>query len=110
MSIGSIHPHHTHTPRYVSPPPPLLFLPQILTIACGGIDTLEQAGKLTDEGYDAVVLGRSLVAAGGGGRGAGGASGPELIRGIVERVGVPRNMIGWGVSAEDLDYDDGQSR
>lgn len=57
---------------------------------------MEQAGRLTDEGYDAVVLGRSLVS---------GASGPELIRGIVDRVGVPRSMLGWGVKAEDLDYD-----
>ncbi|CAN0349592.1 unnamed protein product, partial [Hapterophycus canaliculatus] len=32
----------------------------ILTIASGGIATVEQAGRLTDEGYDAVVLGRSL--------------------------------------------------
>lgn len=75
---------------------------QVLTIASGGISSLEQAGKLTDEGYDAVVLGRSLVAGGGGGS----ASGPELIRGIVDRVGVPRNMLGWGVQAEDLNYED----
>eukprot|EP00903_Cladosiphon_okamuranus_P011971 g11243.t1 len=74
---------------------------QVLTIASGGIDSLEQAGRLTDEGYDAVVLGRSLVA---GGRG-GGVSGPELIRGIVDRVGVPRSMLGWGVQAEDLEYE-----
>eukprot|EP00752_Nemacystus_decipiens_P017202 g15411.t1 len=75
---------------------------QVLTIASGGISSLEQAGRLTDEGYDALVLGRSLVAGGGGGA----ASGPELIRGIVDRVGVPRSMLGWGVKAEDLDYDD----
>lgn len=61
---------------------------------------MEQAGRLTDEGYDAVVLGRSLVA-----RGGSEASGPELISGIVDRVGVPRSMLGWGVKAEDLDYD-----
>ncbi|CAM9560897.1 unnamed protein product [Scytosiphon promiscuus] len=72
----------------------------ILTIASGGIASVEQAGRLTDEGYDAVVLGRSLVA-----RGGAEASGPELIRGIVDRVGVPRSMLGWGVKAEDLDYD-----
>lgn len=81
-----------------------------MTIACGGIDSLEQAGKLTDEGYDAVVLGRSLVAGGGRGAGGGKASGPDLIRGIVDRVGVPRNMLGWGVNAEDLDYDVDQRR
>lgn len=69
---------------------------QVLTIASGGIDSVEQAGRLTDEGYDAIVLGRSLVAA----------SGPGLIRGIVDRVGVPRSMLGWGVKAEDLVYDD----
>eukprot|EP00752_Nemacystus_decipiens_P014650 g13047.t1 len=74
---------------------------QVLTIASGGISNLEQAGRLTDEGYDALVLGRSLVAGGGGGA----ASGPELIRGIVDRVGVPRSMLGWGVKAEDLDYE-----
>ncbi|CAN0008672.1 unnamed protein product, partial [Laminaria digitata] len=80
--------------------------PQILTIASGGIDSVEKAAALSDEGYDAVVLGRSLVAGGGGGDGGvGGESGPELIRGISSRVGVPRNMLGWGLNAEDLDME-----
>ena len=61
---------------------------------------MEQAAELSDEGYDAVVLGRSLVA--GGGRSP---SGPELISGIVNRVGVPRNMLGWGLTAEDVAMD-----
>lgn len=74
---------------------------QILTIASGGIDSMEKAGALSDEGYDAVVLGRSLVAGGG----KAGASGPELIKGIVTRRGVPRSMLGWGVKAEDVDID-----
>eukprot|EP00904_Undaria_pinnatifida_P007686 jgi/Undpi1/4047/HiC_scaffold_16.g07414.m1 len=74
---------------------------QILTIAAGGIDSVEKAAALSDEGYDAVVLGRSLVAGGEGG----GESGPELIRGISSRVGVPRNMLGWGLSPGDLDMD-----
>lgn len=65
---------------------------------------MEKAAALSDEGYDAVVLGRSLVA-GGGGDGGGGESGPELIRGISSRVGVPRNMLGWGLNAEDLDME-----
>ncbi|CAM9666966.1 unnamed protein product [Ascophyllum nodosum] len=73
---------------------------QILTIASGGISSMEQAAELSDEGYDAVVLGRSLVA--GGGRSP---SGPELISGIVNRVGVPRNMLGWGLTAEDVAMD-----
>lgn len=74
-------------------------------MASGGIDTTEQAYALSDEGYDAVVLGRGLVAGGGGAKrgGGGGETGPELIRGIVGRVGVPRDMLGWGVKAEDLD-------
>lgn len=71
-------------------------------MASGGIDTTEQAYALSDEGYDAVVLGRGLVAGGGGAK-RGGETGPELIRGIIDRVGVPRDMLGWGVKAEDLD-------
>lgn len=65
---------------------------------------MAEAGRLSDEGYDAIVLGRSLVT-GGGGAGVLGSepSGPELIRGISSRVGVPRSALGWGVSAEDFD-------
>ncbi|CAN0191988.1 unnamed protein product [Ectocarpus sp. 4 AP-2014] len=86
---GKLYPKQAMAVRHLIPD-------QVLTIASGGIDSVEQAGRLTDEGYDAVVLGRSLVS---------GASGPELIRGIVDRVGVPRSMLGWGVKAEDLDFD-----
>lgn len=80
------------------------FPSQILTIAAGGITTREQAAELSDEGYDAVVLGRSLVAGGGGANG--GDSGPELIRGVSGRVGVPRSMLGWGIKAEELHMKD----
>lgn len=73
----------------------------MLTIAAGGITTKAQAAELSDEGYDAIVLGRSLVAGGGGATG--GDSGPELIRGISGRLGVPRSMLGWGIRPEDLD-------
>lgn len=61
---------------------------------------MEQAAALSDDGYDAVVLGRSLIA----GRG-GSISGPELIHGITNRIGVPRNMLGWGLKAEDVNMD-----
>lgn len=91
----------------LTPPRPRLHdRAQILTIASGGIDSVDKAAELSDEGYDAIVMGRSLVAGGGGGgREGSGASGPELIRGIADRVGVPRSMLGWGLSAEDLDID-----
>ncbi|CAM9800510.1 unnamed protein product [Ectocarpus sp. 13 AM-2016] len=93
---GKLYPKQAMAVRHLIPDQARICASRVLTIASGGIDSVEQAGRLTDEGYDAVVLGRSLVS---------GASGPELIRGIVDRVGVPRSMLGWGVKAEDLDYD-----
>lgn len=41
----------------------------------------------------------------GGGGATGGDSGPELIRGISERVGVPRSMLGWGIKPEHMEID-----
>lgn len=65
---------------------------------------MTEAGRLADQGYDAVVLGRGLVAGGGGAAvRSGELSGPELIRGIANRVGVPRSALGWGLSAEEFD-------
>ncbi|CAN0085667.1 unnamed protein product, partial [Ectocarpus sp. 8 AP-2014] len=50
---GKLYPKQAMAVRHLIPD-------QVLTIASGGIDSGEQAGRLTDEGYDAVVLGRSL--------------------------------------------------
>ncbi|CAM9253252.1 unnamed protein product [Chrysoparadoxa australica] len=69
--------------------------PMVLSIAAGGISTVEQTSRLADEGVDAVVLGRALALA----------DRPDaLVAEIRARVGLPRNMLGMGIGPTDLGF------
>ncbi|CAM9732315.1 unnamed protein product [Choristocarpus tenellus] len=84
---GKLYPNQAMALRYMIPD-------VMLSIVAGGVDTVDKAAVLSDEGFDAVVLGRALAP----GRGM-----ENLIEGVVNRVGVPRNMLGMGIRAEELD-------
>lgn len=84
---GQLHPKQALGLRHMFPN-------EVLTIAAGGLSSPDDIARLSDAGYDAVVLGRSLVTS------------PDpykLIKKIRDRQGLERGLLGMGFSAEDLD-------
>jgi phosphoribosylformimino-5-aminoimidazole carboxamide ribonucleotide (ProFAR) isomerase len=63
----------------------------MLTIAAGGIMSAADVPRLADEGYDAVVIGRSLALS---------ESPGAMIKTIRDRVGLQRMLLGTGLNAE----------
>lgn len=66
----------------------------IITLACGGIETVDQMKKHLAVGYDGVVVGKAVM---------GSPKAPEFIRGVRDRTLLPAELSQWGL--EDVEFD-----
>mmetsp|Transcript_11092 Transcript_11092/g.37602 ORF Transcript_11092/g.37602 Transcript_11092/m.37602 type:complete len:438 (-) Transcript_11092:138-1451(-) len=80
---GQLHPRQAETLRRRLPT-------NVVSLACGGMYDLDTAVRMADAGFDAVVLGRGLVAC---------EEPSALIRDIRSHKGLPRVMMGWGATS-----------
>ena len=85
---NTLHPDQASAVKHMIPA-------HIVSIASGGVTNHIQAAKLADEGYDAICVGEGLVHSTDIG---------NFVEHIRNRRGLPGQLRGWGVSAEDVEF------
>lgn len=85
---NTLHPDQASAVKHMIPA-------HIVSIASGGVTNHIQAAKLADEGYDAICVGEGLVHSTDIG---------QFVEHIRNRRGLPGQLRGWGVSAEDIEF------
>merc|ERR1712071_211096 len=67
----------------------------IITLAGGGIETVEDVKEILAAGYDGVVVGKAIM---------GNARAPEFIRAVKDKVMLPTEFSGWELE-DDIELD-----